>query len=212
MSFCKKAFFSLFIAAALMAGTPVQAQTIIRDTEIENDMAEWLKPVFAAAGLSPDQVNIVLVQDSQMNAFVAGGANIFIYTGLLQKTENPGEVIGVVAHEMGHIVGGHLIRGKEKMEEASYESILSMILGAGAALATGDGGAIGAVGAAGSSMAMRKYLSYSRAFESSANQAAVRFLDAAQINPTGLKTFMKSWKDRNCVRNHNNPPMSAPTP
>jgi len=167
------------------------AQSIIRDTEIEADMAQWLKPVFDAAGMSPDQVKIIIVQDSQLNAFVAGGSNIFLYTGLLQKTENPGEVIGVVAHEMGHVTGGHLIRGRELMEQASYESILGMILGVGAAIATGDGGAAATIGAGTSSMAQRKFLSYSRAFESSADQAAMKFMEQAQVNPTGLETFMQ---------------------
>lgn len=183
----------LFLLVLTLCGaiaTPLRAQTIIRDTEIENDMAEWLKPVFDAAGMSPDQVNIIIVQDDQLNAFVAGGANIFIYTGLLQKTNGPGEVIGVVAHELGHVTGGHLIRGREKMEQASYESILAMILGAGAAVATGDGGAMATVGTAGQSMAMRRYLSYSRTFESSADQAALKFMEKAQFNPMGLETFM----------------------
>lgn len=170
---------------------PAHAQTIIRDTEIEANMAEWLKPVFHAAGMSPDQVDIVLVQDPQLNAFVAGGANIFIYTGLLQKTENPGEVIGVIAHELGHVTGGHLIRGREKMEQASYESILGMIVGAGAAIATGNGGAMAAVSAGANSMAQRKFLSYSRTFEASADQAALKYLETAQINPSGLGSFLE---------------------
>ncbi len=169
---------------------PAHAQTIIRDAEIEDYMAGWFKPIFDAAGMSPDQVKIIIVQDDKINAFVAGGSNIFIYTGLLQKTENPGEVIGVVAHEMGHVTGGHLIRGREAMEQASYESILGMILGVGAAIATGDGGAMATIGTASSSMAQRKFLSYSRAFESSADQAALKFMDKAQLNPGGLESFM----------------------
>ena len=187
----RKFFVSCALFAAVLAGAlPANAQSVIRDTEIEADMAEWFKPLFAAAGMSPDQVNIVIVNDDQVNAFVAGGANIFLYTGLLQKTENPGEVIGVVAHELGHVTGGHLIRGQERMEQASYESILAMILGAGAAVATGDGGAAATIGMGGNSMAMRRFLTYSRAFESSADQAALKFLDKAQLNPEGLESFM----------------------
>ncbi len=185
-------FFLLLGLAVFAVGIPsARAQTIIRDTEIEAYLSEWLAPVFKAAGMSQDQVDIVIVQDPQLNAFVAGGANIFIYTGLLQKTENPGEVIGVIAHELGHITGGHLIRGREKMEEASYETMLGMILGAGAAIATGDGGAMATIGTGTASMAQRKFLSYSRTFESSADQAALRYLDSAAINPTGLMSFMQ---------------------
>ncbi len=191
MTFCKKAFFPLLSCILFLGWSQsVHAQTIIRDTEIESDIAQWMAPVYAAAGLSADQVNIILVQDSQLNAFVAGGNNIFVFTGLLQKTENPGEVIGVLSHELGHLAGGHLIRGKEKMEQASYESILSVILGAGAAIATGNGDAFGAISVAGNSMAQRRFLSYSRTFESSADQAGLKFMEKAQINPTGLKTFL----------------------
>lgn len=182
----------------LLSVLPAQlrAQTIIRDTEIEDYMAGWFKPLYDAAGMSPDQVKIILVQDSQLNAFVAGGSNIFIYTGLLQKTDGPDEVIGVVAHEMGHITGGHLIRGREAMEQASYESILGMILGGAAAIATGDGAAMGAISAGTRSMAQRKFLSYSRAFESSADQAAMKFMESAQLNPAGLETFMHKLEDQ----------------
>lgn len=186
-------FLRFFLLAGLMLAVlpgAARAQSIIRDTEIENYISEWMKPVFDAAGMSPDQVKIVIVQDDQINAFVAGGSNIFLYTGLLMKTENPGEVVGVIAHELGHVTGGHLIRGRELMEQASYESILGMIIGAGAAIATGDGGAIGAIGTGASSMAQRRFLTYSRTFESSADQAALKFMDQAQINPTGLETFM----------------------
>lgn len=182
-------FLGLMLLAALLP-TPAQAQTVIRDTEIEAYMQEWLSPVFAAAGMSPDQVKIIIVQDDKINAFVAGGSNIFLYTGLLMKTDNAGEVIGVASHELGHIAGGHLIRGREAMEQASYESILGMILGVGAAIATGDGGAAGAVSTAGNSMATRRFLTYSRAFEASADQAALTYMNKAQINPTGLESFM----------------------
>lgn len=182
-------FLSLTLLLAVLP-SPAKAQTIIRDTEIENYMQEWMAPIFAAAGMSPDQVKIVIVQDDKINAFVAGGSNIFLYTGLLMKTQSAGEVVGVASHELGHIMGGHLIRGREAMEQASYESILGMILGVGAAIATGDGSAAGAIGTAGSSMAQRRFLSYSRAFESSADQAAMTYMDKAHINPSGLETFM----------------------
>jgi predicted Zn-dependent protease len=184
-------FFIAVLMLAVLLPQSARAQTVIRDTEIEEYMAEWFAPIYAAAGMSPDQVKIIIVQDSQVNAFVAGGSNIFFYTGLLQKTSNPGEVIGVMAHELGHITGGHLIRGREAMERASYESILGMIIGMGAAIASGDGGAAATVGAASSSMAQRGFLKHTRTFESSADQAALRYFAAAHLNPSGFETFLK---------------------
>ncbi len=189
----------LFVFVLLLIGIaapgPARAQSIIRDTEIEDYMKSWFEPVFNAAGMNGDQVNVIIVEDPAVNAFVAGGANIFLYTGLIQKTENPGELLGVVAHELGHIAGGHLIRGREAMENASYESILGAIVGVGVAAAAGNAGAAAVLGTGGASMAQRRFLSTSRTYESSADQAALRFLNQAGLNPVGLKTFMEKLED-----------------
>src|SRR5262245_59417786 len=175
----------LFAALVLFAPSAraEDAPIIIRDTEIEETFKEWMSPLLQAAGLDKNSVNLIIVQSPQINAFVAGGANIFIYTGLIEKTDNPGEVIGVLAHELGHIDGGHLIAGRMAMEKASYESILGMVLGVGVAMATGEGGAATTLGAAGGSMALRGYLAHSRVQESSADQAALRFFESSQLSP-----------------------------
>lgn len=177
---------------ALAGGiSAARAQTVIRDAEIESYMQEWFAPVYSAAGMSADQVKIIMVQDSQVNAFVAGGANIFFYTGLLQKTENVDEVIGVMAHELGHIAGGHTIRARTAMENASYESLLGIIIGVGAAVASGDANAAGAISAGGSSMAERGFLKTARTFESSADQFAISKLETSGFSPRGLATFLE---------------------
>ncbi len=180
------------ISALLLPGT-VRAQNngtiIIRDAEIENTLEEWLGPLLKVANIDPKNVNIVIVQDSQLNAFVAGGSNIFIYTGLIDRTENPGELIGVMAHELGHIAGGHLVATRGAAERASYESILGAVLGIGAAIATGSGQAANAIIMGSNSLAASHYLSHSRLQESSADQAALRFMDGAHMNPTGLESF-----------------------
>lgn len=171
---------------ARAAANPV----LIRDTEIEGIIEEWAAPLISAAGLPPKSVQIILVQSPEMNAFVAGGANIFIYTGLIERTDNPGELIGVLAHELGHIAGGHLIRGRAAMERASYESILGMILGVGVAIASGDGGAAAAIGTGASSIAARRFMAFSRVQESSADQAALTYMDKAGMDPAGLASFL----------------------
>lgn len=167
------------------------AQVVIRDTEIESYLSEWFAPIFEANNMSPDQVKIILIQDNDINAFVAGGSNIFFYTGLIEKTDNPGELIAVMAHELGHISGGHLVRGRAAMEQASYESIIGTIIGVGAAVATGNASAAGAGSVAGNSVATRRFLSTARKFESSADQAALKSMEKAGLNPTGLKTFLQ---------------------
>ena len=187
---------SLLLGAALCLSplTPVQAaesRILIRDTEIEGIIKSWSADVINAAGMTPDQVNIILIQNQDLNAFVAGGSNIFIYTGLIERTENPGELVGVIAHELGHIAGGHLSRTSEVMSKASFEAIVATLLGVGAAIATGDGGAAAAGVSIGQATAMNKFLAYSRVQESSADQAGFRFLDNAGVNPIGLVTFLE---------------------
>tara|TARA_B100001989_G_scaffold162468_1_gene116680 strand:- start:184 stop:1539 length:1356 start_codon:yes stop_codon:yes gene_type:complete len=177
---------------AFAQGRP--ALNIIRDEEIESVIREWTSPIFEAAGLDPKAVNIILVQNNALNAFVAGGSNIFIYTGLIEATDNPGELIGVIAHETGHISGGHLIKTRDALERASYESILGTILGVGAAIATGDSGAATAIAAGSNSVAQRRFLAHSRVQESSADQAALTYMQKAKMNPSGLSSFMDKLK------------------
>lgn len=183
--------FGIAIVLTCIFSAPAHAQNIIRDSEIESYISEWFAPVFKVNNMSPAQVKIILVENDDVNAFVAGGSNIFFYTGLIQKTENPDELIGVMAHELGHISGGHLVRGREAMKQASYESILGTIIGIGTAVATGKAGAAGAGSIAGSSMATRRFLSKTRTFESSADQAAITSMKRADMNPKGLLSFME---------------------
>ncbi|GJL85824.1 MAG: peptidase M48 [Micavibrio sp.] len=183
----------LAVGISLFIGTlpRAEAQTIIRDTEIENTMNEWAAPIYKAAEIAPDNVHIILVQSDDINAFVAGGANIFFYTGLLTKTDNPDEIIGVLAHELGHISGGHLIATRDALERATYESIIGTIIGIGAAIATGDSGAAIAVGGGASGVAQRRFLAHSRVNESSADQAALSYFETAELSSDGLASFMR---------------------
>ena len=182
----------LFMLANFAGAFPAYAQneSIIRDDEIERDLKGWLRPVIVADNLDPAALRIVLVDSPEINAFVAGGQNIFIYTGLLLKADNAGEIVAVMSHELGHIAGGHLIRGAGQMQNASFEAMLGAILGIGAAIAGGGSAGMG-IGAAGESMAMRNYLAFSRVQEASADQAAIAGMRRAHINPTGMKTFLE---------------------
>ena len=105
-----------------------QGFAIVRDTEIENTIRAYSVPLFEAAGLDLNSIRIRLVKDNSLNAFVAGGQNIFLNTGLLTRSDNAGQIIGVLAHEIGHIAGGHLSRIHEGLRNASTQSIVAMIL------------------------------------------------------------------------------------
>lgn len=164
---------------------------IIRDVEIEETLHHWAEPLLKAANLNPASVNLILVQSDQINAFVAGGANIFIFTGLIDKSETPDEVIGVLAHEIGHIAGGHLIHNTNALKRASYESILGTALGMGAAILAGDGRIGMAVASASQQFATQNYLSHSRTNESSADQAALSYLKDSHMSADGLLSFFE---------------------
>ena len=133
---------AVFILAVVLVigGGPARAQKIslIRDAEIENTIRQFAAPVFSAANLNPQAVKIYLVRDNTLNAFVAGGQRVFINTGLLTKTTNAGQIIGVIAHETGHIAGGHLARIQNALKNTSTSMILSLLLG-GAAFGAGRG-------------------------------------------------------------------------
>ncbi|MEI8393729.1 MAG: M48 family metalloprotease [Rhodospirillaceae bacterium] len=184
------------LALLLVPAGPASAQRaekldFIRDAEIEHIIRGYARPIFQAAGIEPDSVEIVLIKDSTVNAFVAGGMNMFFHTGLLIECDNPEQLIGVIAHETGHIAGGHLIRGREAMEAASAEAILAMLLGVGAAVASGQAGAGAAIITGGQGMAMRNLLAFSRAQEASADAAGMTFLERAHISPRGMHDFLE---------------------
>src|SRR3546814_15523829 len=122
---------------------PARAQnrrlSLIRDAEIEHTIRTYAEPIFQVAGISPQSVRIYLVNEPTINAFVAGGQNLFVNVGLLLAAESAGEVIGVVAHETGHIAGGHLARGPDQIESARRTPLLTTHLGLAAAVRTANG-------------------------------------------------------------------------
>jgi predicted Zn-dependent protease len=162
------------------AGAAAQKVTFIRDAEIEGTIETFSKPLFLAAGLEPSAVEIYIVNDRLLNAFVAGGQNLFLHTGLLASVEDPGQLIGVIAHETGHLAGGHLARTSEMMRDTAKRSVISALLGTAAAIGTGR-----------SDVGIRSALQYSRTQESAADQAALRLLDATGQSAGGMLDFLE---------------------
>ncbi len=181
----------LLLGALLPQRAAANQLQLIRDAEIENTIRIYATPLFQAAGLSPQGIRLYLVNDRALNAFVAGGLNMFINTGLLIETEEPGEVIGVIAHETGHISGGHLATRGTALEQTRAALIATYLLGLGAALATGEPGLGAAVVSGGQDIALRGLLQYTRSQESAADQAAVNLLRATKQSPRGLMKFME---------------------
>ena len=180
----------LLTAAPGVAQSKAKPPRLVRDAEIENTIRAYATPLFQAAGLSAADVNIYLINDSSLNAFVAGGLNLFLHTGLLMRSRTPNQIIGVIAHETGHISGGHLARFQGQIRNASIIAILAMIAGAGVA-AAGGGDLGAAIMTGGPAVAQSQILGYSRAQESAADQAALSFLDATGQSVKGLADFFR---------------------
>jgi predicted Zn-dependent protease len=177
------------LISAMLAVQPVAAQSILRDAETEAFMDDIAAPLAASAGLSPGALQIYLINDPSINAFVATGQNIYFHSGTLQKADNANELEGVIAHELGHIeTGGAELTARAGIESATRISLLSLLLGA-AALAAGAGDAGIAALMAGQSAAQGKFLAFSRAAEGGADGAAVRHLNDAHLSGKGMISF-----------------------
>ena len=164
--------------------------SLLRDTEIEADIHTMMTPIWRAAGLDPDAVHVYLVSDPSINSFVAGGQNIFINSGLVLRAQSPNQLIGVMAHETGHIAGGHIYKGAEAMHNASIEEIIAMVAGVAATvMARGSGGGGALLGAAG--VGQRALLGFSVTQEATADHAAMNFLDATHQSARGLLQFFE---------------------
>lgn len=177
------------LVALVFTAQPAMAQSILRDAETESLFDEMSGPLIAAAGLDPKNVKIVLINDQSINAFVAGGQVVYIHSGLISAAHNANEVQGVIAHELGHVAGGHVINSGG-IKAATGISILSLVLGV-AAIAAGAGDVGAGILAAGQQAALGKYLAFSRTQESSADLAGQRFLAAAGVSGRGSLGFFK---------------------
>ena len=185
----------LALMLAMASWQPAAAQdegdsgpSVLRDTETELLFKDIARPLVKAAGLDPASVNVVLLNDPEINAFVATGQTVYVQTGLIQATDNVNELQGVIAHELGHVAGGHSIRIYEGAKEATGIQIATMVLGA-LAIAAGAGDAAMGIMMAGQQAAMGSFLAFTRAQEATADAAAVKYLHAAGISGKGMLQF-----------------------
>ncbi|HEX7877359.1 MAG TPA: M48 family metalloprotease [Sphingobium sp.] len=174
---------------------PAAAQQILRDAETEAFMADMSGPLVSAAGMEPRNVQVLLINDREINAFVAGGQYVWVHSGLIAATDNVNQLQGVVAHELGHIEGGHVIRSAEGMKAATGITLLSLVLGAAAIAAGGAEAGMGILGM-GQQAAMGKFLAFSRAQESSADLAGARYLSKAGLSGKGSLEFFKKLQNQ----------------
>jgi predicted Zn-dependent protease len=202
-----------FALSSVPASVPVRAQTgssagipMIRDAETEQLMRDYTGPILKAAGLSNQNIQVVIIEDNSFNAFVMDAHRIFVNMGALKESTAPNQMIGVFAHETGHIVGGHLSKMRQELANAQTAMIVGMLLGA-AAMVAGHGGtnlgnAGGAIFTAPQALAMSSLLSYQRAQEESADRAGVRFLTMTGQSAKGMYDTFKKFADDSLFSAH----------
>jgi predicted Zn-dependent protease len=189
--------------AAPAQSAPAGGIPLIRDAEIEQLLRDYTRPLLKAAGLAQQNVKVVIINDRSFNAFVMDGRRIFVNTGALMDSQTPNQIIGVLAHEIGHMAGGHLSRLREQFAAAQTQAIIAMLLGMGAMIAGARGGQqsnIGQVGAAAvaapQEMLRRTMLSYMRVQEDAADRAGVKFLSATGQSSKGMYETFKRFVDQ----------------
>jgi predicted Zn-dependent protease len=189
----------LAMVALLLAFASVQpaaAQSVLRDSETELLFKDISRPLVQAAGLDPANVKIVLLNDPEINAFVAGGQIVYIHSGLLTEADNVNQLQGVIAHELGHVAGGHILRMDEGAGNATKISILSLVLAAAAIAAGAPPDAGMGIMMAGQRAAMGNFMAFTRAQESSADLAGARYLSKAEISGKGSLEFFKKLQNQ----------------
>ncbi len=187
---------TVILFALLLAARPASAQSILRDAETEAWLHRLATPIAAAAGLDPKNVELVLINDPSLNAFVVQGQTIYMHSGTLLQADDANQIQGIVAHEMGHIAAGHAVRfGPEGGKAATGISILSLIA-AGAAIAAGAGEAGAALLGLGQRASLGTLLSFNRQQESRTDQAGARYLETAGISGKGSIGFFKKIQNQ----------------
>jgi predicted Zn-dependent protease len=169
------------------------AAGLIRDAEIERTLKAMAAPIFQAAGYSPEKIDLYILNDNSINAFVANGSSMFLHTGLLQTLETPEELLAVIAHETGHISGGHQARRQINFRNARGPALLGLLVGI-AAGAAGGGGAATAIIAGSQGAVERTLLRYNRGEEAAADQAALQYLAGAGVDPSGMLRVLERFR------------------
>jgi len=178
-----------------LAPTPAEASSI-RDAEIEHTIRVYASPLLKSAGLEPSDVSLHILNDKAVNAFVAGGQRIFLTSGLLMSADRPEQVVGVLAHEIGHIIGGHLARMNGAVADARNKALIGQLVGFALGVLSKDSSVLAATSLKGSDIALQGLLKFSRTQERSADQVAADLLENTGTSASGLLEFFEILKDQ----------------
>ncbi len=191
--FARLAALFLVISASL-----ANAQSIIRDAEIEHGLQALAAPVLRAAGL-PTNIDIIVVNDGSLNAFVVDSRHIFIHSGLLMRLDSPAEFQAIIAHEAAHIANGHFARRSSNVGTANTVARIGLLLGVAAGVASGEAGAAAGLIAGTASSAQRVLFAHTRAEEASADAAGIRYLISAGVDPAAMETVLNLFRGQEAL-------------
>jgi len=189
----------LALVVLLALPSPSRAITLLRDADMEYALRQLAAPVLTAAGLSPSQVRIVVLDNSSLNAFVADSRHIFLHSGLMMRIDSAAGLQAVIAHEAAHIANGHLSRRMGNLRSARTAAGLGLLLGLATGAATGEAGLAAGIAAGTSTSAARRFMTHTRAEESSADISAIRYLSRAGIDPTGMIEVMELFRGQEAL-------------
>jgi predicted Zn-dependent protease len=187
-------FFAIALVLGLTLAAPARAVTLLRDPDIEHALRSLGAPVLRAAGLNPDRVDIMVIDDSSMNAFVVDANSIFIHSGLILRMDTPAMLQSVIAHEAAHIANGHLMRRPVNARNARTAAALGTALAAAAGIAAGSGEFAAGAAAGVQGAAMRSFFAHTRAEENAADSSGARYMNAAGIDLHGMVEVMDIFR------------------
>lgn len=180
----------LFLLCALFS-TPVLSASLINDTETERVLTNLVLPLARAANIPDNRLKIHIVNDDDFNAFVMGGDDVYVYTGLLRQIKSPDALQAVVAHELGHTLGGHMAQMSERMNAEMKRTMLIQALGVGLMVAGGNPSLGAGVMAGATGVAQQSMLAFTRDEERIADNLGVDLMVSAKQNPYGFVTVLE---------------------
>ena len=202
----------IIMLVAGMLAQPARAVTLLRDPDIEHALKKVAAPLLKAAGLGTTRMDIMLIDDRSLNAFVVDSANIFIHSGLLLKMDSAAMLQAVIAHEAAHITNGHLARRPVNLRNARTASGIGMALAAAAAVAAGAGEAAGVAAMGASNTAMRMFFVHTRAEENAADETGMRYLARAGVDPRGMVKVMDIFRGQELLSSARQDPYARTHP
>lgn len=195
----KRALWTVLFVGCLCQPARAADLQLISDAETQNYLAKIIRPLFKAVGVAFDENRIFIINDNSLNAFVSDGNYVFVHTGTLMAADNTNELSGILAHETGHILGGHIVRQKLKLEKMQYVMLGSMLLAGATAVSTGRGDAAMAILLGSQSSAISHLMHYQVQEERSADESAVKLLNKTHQSTAGLLHFMNKIKTNNAL-------------